>query len=309
MIVFGGSSCSDLWTLSLAGVPEWQPLAAAGTPPSARSGHTAVYDRIRDRMLVFGGKDNLGPLNDVWELTLGGSPQWNLLAPSGSPPAARFHHAMVLDPDRDRLVIHGGQDDDFFTTVYDDVWELALTGSPAWSSITTAGSSPGITGHGGVYDPVDDRMVVVGLGNVAELRFWASRPGLRSRPPEHPCWCTTTTRPFLRRTPPSMVVSGARIDPIRREHRDVGARAVQLGVDSDGSVNPGAPADAHAGPRCGAESDGPLRRPGQRLQWAGGNPVEPGPRRLPRAGHPSHPRVRGLRTWSTRRSSPPRARA
>ena len=60
----------------------------SGTPPSARDGHTAIYDPVRDRMVVFGGDD--GALrNDVWALTLSGSPAWSALAPVGTPPSAR----------------------------------------------------------------------------------------------------------------------------------------------------------------------------------------------------------------------------
>jgi len=42
-------------------------LSPTGTPPSARYDHTAIYDPLRDRMVVFGGFDETR-LNDVWEL-------------------------------------------------------------------------------------------------------------------------------------------------------------------------------------------------------------------------------------------------
>ena len=48
--------------LSLAGTPAWSALAPSGTPPSWRYMHSAIYDPVRDRMVVFGGSS----LNDVW---------------------------------------------------------------------------------------------------------------------------------------------------------------------------------------------------------------------------------------------------
>jgi hypothetical protein len=60
----------------------WNQLVAV-----ARERHTAIYDPVRDRMLVFGGCDaSLAPLNDVWALSLAGTPVWTHLAPSGTPP-------------------------------------------------------------------------------------------------------------------------------------------------------------------------------------------------------------------------------
>src|SRR5262245_56181177 len=63
LIVFGGVNFSgtlgDLWMLSNAsgvgGTPSWTQLSPAGTPPSGRVSHTAVYDAGANRMIVFGG--------------------------------------------------------------------------------------------------------------------------------------------------------------------------------------------------------------------------------------------------------------
>ena len=59
MIVFGGWNGAGVYfagvsQLSLSGSPAWSTIAAAGSPAS-RSGHSAVYDAARNRMLVFGG--------------------------------------------------------------------------------------------------------------------------------------------------------------------------------------------------------------------------------------------------------------
>ena len=220
MIVFGGSSSlvrfNDLWTLSLAEVPEWQQLTASGTPPTARTGHAALYDPIRDRMLVFGGHDGANPMNDVWELTLSGTPQWSLLAPSGSPPPARYHHGMIYDPVRDRLVFSGGQVDGVGTQIFDDAWQLTLSGTPAWSPIVAGGTPPGPhTLHVAIYDSHRDGMLIFSLGTLSELLFQGS-----------PTWTPLSSfgAPYEARavlydaSRQRMVVIDGRYDLIRREH-------------------------------------------------------------------------------------------
>src|SRR5262252_9850459 len=62
MVVFGGyyydgadNLLHDVWALSLAGIPTWTQLTPVGAAPGGRWGHTAIYDPVRDRMVVFGG--------------------------------------------------------------------------------------------------------------------------------------------------------------------------------------------------------------------------------------------------------------
>jgi hypothetical protein len=77
------------------------------TPPSARSVHSAIYDPVRDRMVVFGGYSG-AYLDDVWALSLAGTPAWTQLTPSGTPPRARYYHSAIYDPVRDRMLVSGG---------------------------------------------------------------------------------------------------------------------------------------------------------------------------------------------------------
>ena len=55
----GGFFLNDVWALSLAN-PAWTTLTPSGTPPHGRMSHSAVYDAIRDRMIVFGGYSSAG---------------------------------------------------------------------------------------------------------------------------------------------------------------------------------------------------------------------------------------------------------
>src|SRR5262245_31677851 len=113
MIVFGGWNGAGVYfaglsQLSLAGSPAWSTIAAAGTPPASRYGHSAVYDAARNRMLVFGGIAGSTVFNDVRALSLGATPAWTLLTPSGTPPAGRHAHVAIYDPLRDRMIVARG---------------------------------------------------------------------------------------------------------------------------------------------------------------------------------------------------------
>lgn len=170
LIVFGGyyfdgdsNFLNDVWALSLGGAPTWVQLAPSGNRPAGRFYHTAVYDPARDRMLVFGGNGGNTYLNDVWSLSLTGSPAWTQLAPVGGAPAGRNGHGAVYDPIGDQLVVFGGYFNDGTLHYLNDVWLLALASSPAWTEVSPQGIPPtGRVAHTAIYDPVRDRVVVFG---------------------------------------------------------------------------------------------------------------------------------------------------
>ena len=107
LLVFGGSDGSqlfnDLWALPLGvtagegggGLPAWVRLNPAGSPPSPRSGHTALV--IGTNVLVFGGGEGWGndSFADLFLLELRGM-QWVRPATTGQPPPARSGHSAVV---------------------------------------------------------------------------------------------------------------------------------------------------------------------------------------------------------------------
>ncbi len=79
MIIFAGLNntvtyYNDVWMLSnangLGGTPAWTQLNPNPDPvyglPTTRSGHTAVYNTVYNRMTIFGGSVGITDLNDSW---------------------------------------------------------------------------------------------------------------------------------------------------------------------------------------------------------------------------------------------------
>lgn len=84
LIIFGGGGAGstefgDTWALSNAngvgGTPTWTQVLPSGTLPLPREGHSAVYDPVNNRLVLFGGgisdvvTGGLTAVNDVFVLT------------------------------------------------------------------------------------------------------------------------------------------------------------------------------------------------------------------------------------------------
>src|SRR5262249_12373524 len=140
MVIFGGYGASgrrnDVWALSLSGTPTWSAITPTGMAPSPRHGQVAIYDPIRSRMVVFGGFDGATWRNDIWALSLSGTPTWTQINTSGLAPVGRYFHSAIYDQVRDRMVVLGGYGS---TGRQNDVWALSLSGTPSWSQLTPSG--------------------------------------------------------------------------------------------------------------------------------------------------------------------------
>ena len=70
----GGAYLNDVYTLTVSGTSAtWAPLSSGGATPSGRHAHTmtALGDGT---MVLFGGYTSGAYLNDVYTLTVSGSP-------------------------------------------------------------------------------------------------------------------------------------------------------------------------------------------------------------------------------------------
>lgn len=186
MIVFGGLNgpgdvtthplFNDVWVLSnadgLGGPSTWTQLSPTGGPPSARAYHSAAYDPVSNRMMVFAGDPNVGScfgaVNDSWVLTnadgTGGTPHWTQLSPSGGPPPLRQGPTAVYDSATNRMVVFGGGEN-ACGVAKNDVWVLenanGLGGTPAWTQLfPTGGPPPARGGQTAVYDAANNTMIV-----------------------------------------------------------------------------------------------------------------------------------------------------
>ena len=215
VVVFGGSGSSsaapssEVWVLNLAGTPDWSLLAPAGEPPPGRVAFSAVYDPLRDRMIVFGGSNGVTQLNDTWALSLAGGGVWTRLNAQDSVPPVRASHRAVYDVARDRMVTLFGAD------------ILVWTFSPLaadlgdWSSQFLSNSPHGRSGPGMVLDAARDRVLVFGggyrgrrdgyLGNYYLNDTWWLELG-------SPQWAPLQPAPPL---PRAVYGSTAILDPVR----------------------------------------------------------------------------------------------
>jgi hypothetical protein len=168
MIVYGGGRLSsDTYALSLGPVPTWRKLEFSGVIPPGRREHSAVYDPLKRRMLVFGGITTANNYdNDVWSMTLDGTPKWEQVVVQGPVPRGRQSPAVIFDPEGNRLIVHGGYDG---TNLIRDAWELPFDGEPHWRQLEPDGNVPIFWfDHTAVLDAPRRRMVIFG-----EFGSWA----------------------------------------------------------------------------------------------------------------------------------------
>ena len=120
LIMFAGSAGSplnDVWVAPTSGESLWTRIVPLGTPPAPRLYPSGIYDPVRDRLVIFGGYSLSGSSavyhNDVWALSLSGTPTWSEITPSvGSSPATRYGQSATYDPVSDRMIVFGGFDPD-----------------------------------------------------------------------------------------------------------------------------------------------------------------------------------------------------
>jgi len=156
---------SDTWQWDGA---SWSKVAVPG--PTARARSAMVYDDLRNRLVVFGGK---GSGSSVWYSTWefnSSTLTWANIGPS-THPSARWGHAMAYDAYRRRSVLFGGVDGSYDSL--GDTWEWDGT---TWEQ-KTPGTSPGArVGHAMAYDSTRRRVVLFGgapdLGTDPRRDLW-----------------------------------------------------------------------------------------------------------------------------------------
>jgi hypothetical protein len=96
----------------------WSQVMAANNGPPARYDHSAVFDPVRQQLVIFGGRDT-ETFGDTWIFDRA-TRMWRAVDAAG--PAPRFGHGAVYDAAHRRMLIVMGQGADFFN----DVWAFDL---------------------------------------------------------------------------------------------------------------------------------------------------------------------------------------
>jgi len=190
MVVFGRTPNSgtyrpllrDVWVLSLDTDATWTRVPTDGAfPPAFHS--AAIYDPIRDQIvMVASDYYSVTSSDSVWALSA--QNRWSLLATPPPDQLPRHGASVIYDSRRDRLVLFGGGFpwSDGWIGLRGS-WALNLTDPVSWKSISSLSAlepTPRL-GHTALYDPVEDRMIVLGgyvpgyigsqLGDEWELEF------------------------------------------------------------------------------------------------------------------------------------------
>lgn len=132
----------------------WLQLTSPIRPP-ARMGHAMVYDRIRGRVVLFGGMSSERRVNlpgQTWEW----NGRWVQRATAASP-SPRANPAMAYDPVRGRVVLFGGRIGR--AGVLGDTWEY--DGNTWTQRVLATGPAPRAAA-GMVYDEAARRIVLTG---------------------------------------------------------------------------------------------------------------------------------------------------
>ena len=172
LVIFGGNAeypncciaeTNVVWALTLAGTPTWESLAPATFgPPSARRGQSAIYDPVRDRMIIFGGQaQDLDFFNDSWSFSFGNPGGWEVIN-AYEPPHWRYNHTAVYDSVGDRMLVFGGTIDRSIEGSYNETWALGLSGNPTWQVVPSGVLPVGRYWHSAICDPDRKSMIVFG---------------------------------------------------------------------------------------------------------------------------------------------------
>lgn len=183
VILFGGvdsirgsSWLNDTWAYDSA-TNTWTELFPDGGLPSARCGHSMVYDPGTGRVLMFGGLDSTyAVLNDDWAYDPATN-RWAELYPAGERPTVRSGAAMVYDSATGKVILFGGLD----LKTLNDTWVYDPAAN-TWTDLHPAGDvPPARSGAAMVYDSDSDRVVLFGgsdtlMGDSCLNDTWAYDP-------------------------------------------------------------------------------------------------------------------------------------
>jgi hypothetical protein len=164
-----GTTFGDVWVLSHAngtgGTPAWTQLSPSGTLPTTRTGQTAVFDSVNNRMTVFGGINSGTTLTDTWVLTsangIGGAPSWAQIATSGTAPSLAYHSA-VYDSALNNMYTFGGSSTQEKLATEDHAFTLTVANGASGGQKWVLGGPPVRYSQSAFYDSAINDLFVFG---------------------------------------------------------------------------------------------------------------------------------------------------
>lgn len=140
------------------------------TSPPPRAAHVMVT--MRDRIVVFGGKNDILQIGDTWVYQ---NEEWHELHPLTSP-SARFVAGATYDPIRDRIVMFGGQATtvegrNTVTTNLFDTWEFDGIN---WTRVQASG--PQVSTPTLVYDEARHQVLMIGMKSDGATEMYVYNP-------------------------------------------------------------------------------------------------------------------------------------
>lgn len=180
-VLFGGQTSVDSGTkmfYELGDTWEW-----TGTrwlqrfpvnSPSPRGAYGMIFDSARNRVVIFGGRQQKVDINETWSYD---GNDWTQLQPANAP-AVRELPGMAYDSARDRIVVFGGNQQTFINTgrtlvetPLHDTWEFDGTN---WKQILADG--PAVTKPILEYDQVRKQTIMIGYDTKINTVMYAYDP-------------------------------------------------------------------------------------------------------------------------------------
>jgi N-acetylneuraminic acid mutarotase len=164
---------ADTWTLDLV-TKVWQNVSPA-SGPTARSQHTATFDEIHHRFILFGGMEANGrPSNEQWSLDPAALVWRQFGTITASNPAPRSGAALIYEPIGFVIYLFGGKTGSGLTN---EVWSLDPLNH--WTSIGFGSGPVARTQHAATWDTTNARLIVFGgvdANNKLQNDLWAFTP-------------------------------------------------------------------------------------------------------------------------------------
>lgn len=121
--------------------------------PEMREDANLVYDRKRQRILMYGGRSESGLVNDLWQWD---GKTWTMI-PFSNGPKARSEFVMAYDDNIGNVVLFGGTDANY--KILGDTW---LWDGMKWTEVKSGGTPGERRTAGMVYDAVRKKILVFG---------------------------------------------------------------------------------------------------------------------------------------------------